>query len=494
MANGEHHPAKRIRYSPSADHAAIAPSKTEFMMLNPDCLLKLFEYLHLDDLNEIAGVNLMLQSLATYYFRLKHRHFNCLSLFRDAPVSIEQIKKLLSNFGDQIVSLHVSRNIFLQTKHISTDLLLWMKRYCSVNVKTLILEGFEMENRVAKSLTSFFQYIETLTLIDCDFQACIWWTAENLKQLKLKSTTFKWEKLYKAKFKQLEDVQFGDLFSDNASMVRFILSVPMLKRLSIVNCEVTSSVFWAVSELKHLEEFEFHRNERNHSRENFLIDLLHLKKLKQLKVLRLNCEKRSVQRLLNVFIENGVAIEHLELAYGRVDDATAQSISKLTALKTLKLIDMIGLVESHILQMTHDMQLLQELCVKTRAKISGLGIKKIVQRLSGLSFIKIDSPGFMLNAKTYTAMVGIVQKCVKQTGLSITIYSNGGQLEVSDEILQSPENAKWVLVRELDRDNNHIFPHYNTNTDDADDADDSDSDDPDDDEAFSDDEHQHDDD
>lgn len=67
-----------------------------------------------------------------------------------------------------------------------------------------------------------------------------------------------------------------------------------------------------------------------------------------------------------------------------------QSILKLTTIKTLKLNGLIDLFEPDILQMTNNLQLLEEFCVKTRAKISGFGIKELLQRSSDIESSEED--------------------------------------------------------------------------------------------------------
>lgn len=454
MANSEEHSVKRARYL--SEHVVL-PSKPSLLMLNPDCLLQLFAYLHIDDLIAIAEVNSTLKSWAKYYFRLKYRHFNCLSLMKDCPVSADQMKKVLSNFGDQIVSLNMPSNIFIKSRTICMDLLLWAKRYCSVNVTALTLEEIELKDHLRASLISLFKYVETLELINSDFTPFEWQFAENLKCLKIESTKVNWEQLSNTYFANLEDVHLMDTFISNQSLRRFISLNSTLKRLSIVNCGATAHIFDAVGQLKKLEMFEFLANGPNLHRRIFRENMGYLNSLNRLKLLRLNCEKQSVHCLLAGFVANGIAIEHLELVDGQIDDATTETISKMATIRVLKLNSMIDLVESHILQMATAIKQLKELWVRTPAKISQVCIRKIVQRSVELSLIKIDSPGFLLNAKTYNEMVSAVKKFPKQTSLGITVYSDGGQLLVSDNILRAPENEKWVIVRELNRKSNRIF-------------------------------------
>lgn len=457
MARIKPTPAKRTRLSANVKSSKIKPRKPSIMSLNPDCLLKIFEYLHLADISVLAKLNPTLKDLAIYFFRLKYKHFNSSSLTENGKISLKHFSKVIRGFKNHIVSLNLSSQDFLLSKRLYSDLLL---QASGENIKSLTLNMFNLRRKTGTTFSSLFERLDSLELNDCSFGSFDWSLFQDLKYLKLNSVICTWKNLY-TDFNQLEDAHFDYIYdSDDRSMMNFIRSTSTLKRLSITNCSYTTLIFSTIKRLQCLEELEFQWNHRTYWEEKFHKNVENLKFLKRLKVLRLHCESHSVHRLLQGFIDNGISIEHLELAYGQMDDQTVQSISMMNDIKSLKLNLMNGLTETHILQMTNGLKLLEGLCIQTNSRISELTIKTIVQRSEHLSSIKLHSPHFILNTDTYKTMIGIVKRRMNEIYLHITICSEDQQLMVPNEFLQVKENAKWVTVNELNRENGHFFNYY----------------------------------
>lgn len=423
----------------------------KLMHLNDDCLLTIFEQMDPNTLSHVAETCGRLKDLTRYQFRIKHTTFSTALLVEHGPPNIAMMKKILVNFGDLIKSLQLFCSLFGETPKTSYDLLKLVKRYCT-NLKTLTLEDFDTNQNMEK-LKSMFQPIETLVLDNCVLNMYDL-GASNLKALKIHGGGCLIH-IIDRNFAKLEQVEFEDVdyFRDSLVM-RFINQNPTIKRLSIVGCDMISTkIFAAISQLK-LEELEFHQYYRRRPDELFNTDLMQLASMATLKVLKLNCTKITVSCLLEGFVKNKIAIEHLELVNGVIDEATHKNIIKLKTIKTLRLNEMADLSNHHILIFVKELKLLENLHIKTVIKINQSTLRLMV-RDGNLKNLKIDSP-LILDIDTYNVMLATIQKL--NTRLDLTIYGNGNQLSVPGSIANGP-NEKWFTVKELNRNNNQIFSH-----------------------------------
>lgn len=279
--------------------------------LNDDCLLAIFGHMNPYTLSIVGAACSRLNDLARYHFRIKHSCFSTVSLVETGTLNLSMMAKILRGFGDLITSLHLSCGLFGQSNKMSYDLLKLVKRNCP-NLNTLTLEEFEVPQERVDKLTTLFRPIENLVLDNCTLVSTNLGSMHNLKTLKVQScgTQF-W--LYIGSFPKLEQMEFVDMdtVEDNL-LIRFVSQSPALKRLSVVNCEfVSTSVFEAISQLKQLEEFQFHQYYRRRPDQLFYADLMRLAAINSLKVLKLNCTKMSVARLIEAFVKNKIPIEHM---------------------------------------------------------------------------------------------------------------------------------------------------------------------------------------
>lgn len=423
------------------------------MHLNDDCLLAIFEQLDPSTLSHIAETCSRLSELARYQFRIKHTAFSTALLVEHGSPNIAMMKKILVNFGDLIKSLQLFCSLFGETPKTSYDLLKLVKQNCP-NMKALTLEDYNSSHNMEK-LKPMFQTIETLVLDNCTLNMNDL-GATNLKSLKIQGGGNS-SRLIDRNFEQLEEVSFEDLdYFDDSVVIEFIDQNPTLKRLSLVGCELLSTrICDAISNLKQLEELEIHQYYRRRSDELFNSDLMQLASMTKLKVLKLNCTKMSVSCLLEGFVKNKIAIEHLELVNGRIDDATHENIIKMKTIKTLGLNGMAGLIEHHILSFVKELKLLANLYIKTETRINRSTLRLMVRDGNQLSSVKIDSP-LLLDIDTYNAMLETIRKREHNTRLDLTIYGNEEQLGVPQSIANGP-NEKWFSVKELNRNHNQIF-------------------------------------
>lgn len=450
--------------------------KSSLLTLNADCLLTLFGYLSPVDLCSMAETCTALFNYAKYHFRLNHRNFDFASMFDGDLLDVNKATKLLSIFGDQIQVLKCSRDFFKDAQQsnlafddVSTELLQSIANNCQQIVKELALDGIHfIHNIMVDRMLALFNSLETLRLDQCTMYDVVWCDMKNLKTLKLTEVDGFEPYFWRAKFDQLETVEFNHLDINAENLTEFLLAVPTIKRLSIVKCEnIATTIFGAIKLLEHLEEFEFQLNRPNRSEEFHHRDLMYLLELKKLKVLKLYCSRKSVRQLIDGICEKNIALEQLELAHGLVDVATVEAIAKLKTIKVLKLNNMIEFVDYLLSPIANGMSQLEEFHIKTEAIITQFRIKEIVRSANRLACLKIDAKDFSLKLDTYNAILGAVKNRNDQIRLAVTIYSDGNQATLPENVLHGP-NEKWLSVNTLDRNANFLFQLYAWATDETD--------------------------
>lgn len=482
MAENEAPPAKRMRYNlrsatetmKSPPHAYMLRSthkiddnvhnsielprkcrKPTLLSINPDCLLKIFEYMNPIDLSAMAETCSTLNNYAKYHFRLKYKHFDFASIFDGDLLSVNMAKSLFRIFGEQIHSLKISCDLFKHERDVSTELLLLTAKYCRHIVKKLTLDGFDFApDTMRHRVKTLFNSVETLILENCCMCGIYLSNMKNLKVLKLDTVDSVQSHFLLVKFDKLEMVELKNLDICPQWLQDFVNSGPNIKHLSIVQCsKLSTSIFGSVKHLANLEEFEFQRNRTT----GLDSDLMYLLALEKLKILKLNCNQNPILQLIDGFRENNIALEHLELAHGQLDAATMEAIVKLKTIKVLKLNDMLGFAECSTLPIAKELDLLEELHIKTGANISQFRFKEIVREAKRLVCLKIDAPGFDIRHDTFLAILTAVQKRTDQNHLAVTIYGDKNQTCIPEVVLKGA-NEKWLKINKFDRTSNHLFP------------------------------------
>lgn len=425
----------------------------KLMDLNHDCILEIFRHTDIKTLSNVAKTCERLNDLARYHFRVKHHRMNLVSLFEHGAIRnpTQVIRKLLQNFGDLITSLCVSGNVLTRSPNMSNNVILFIHKYCC-SLKELIFEDFDLEENSINVFQMILKPIEFLSFDNCFLNGLEDLSHMNeIKSLKIHNT----DCILHGNFIKLETLDLANLdFLPNRTLENFLNSNKTIKSFSAVECmELSSTVFGAIGQLKQLEELQFQQN-RSRSETDFKNDLQHLTDLKMLKTIKLNCNGISVSQMLEEFVKKRIAIEHLELVNGQMDDATYKNISALKSIKILKMSKMIELAFHHVSGFGKELTQLEQLHLKTSVKITQYDIKRMLPYAERLSCLKIDTPNFAVDQNIYDEMLSIIQKREGSAKLEITIYGDDLQLSVPGQ-----QNTKWFSVKALNRAHNHIFPH-----------------------------------
>lgn len=461
-AAASHHNEKINLQSAKPQQSGGKPNVLE---LNTGDLHKMFDDMNLGELFSMAKKCKNLYISAKQHFRSKHGNFDFESLLDGDLLDVDKASKFLRIFGDQMHTMKISRDFFTNDED-PIKLLQSIADTCPNAVKVLTLDGFNFKHKDPMDdnrLKMLFKSIEMLTLNQCSMKKVTWCNMNHLKWLKMNRVEIFDSNFWEIKYNKLQVVEFVHVDVDVEELSDFIRSVPSLKRLSIVKCcNIDTSSFRHVKSLKNLEEFEYHLNQAVRSASLHRSDLLNLVRLKKLKVVKLNCDYQSVQPLLDGFHTAKIAIEHLELAHGKFDDATVQTIRKLETITQLKFNNMLGFADDSLVPIAVHLKRLEELHIKTEAKISLRRIVETVRAANQLKCLKIDANNFNINTDTYQTILTAVQNRADNKHLAIEIYGNKDQSTIPDDVLKGP-NEEWLKVNTLDRNTNELFPVYSSN-------------------------------
>lgn len=427
------------------------PRIEKLMDLNADCLMVIFQEMDPKTLSKVADTCDRLRNLAKYHFQLKHTDFDFESFgdaLRFATDRLDDAELFFRHFGDQIVSLKINSSTFVPFNNISNEILLLIKRYC-YQLKELKLDEFDLGSETTDIIGPLFNLLENLTLYDCSFIDCNLGPTENLKRLTLDGADCDlWSDILWQHYPKLESIRFVHArFLNNDAIVQFVNMNPTLKRVSFNDCYlISSSVFKAIGKLEQLEEFEYIYGgfSAELSYEN---DLNYLSSLRNLKVLKFDSfAPYSPHRLIEKFVINGIAIEHLMLRCNATgDDELFNNIAKVNTLKVLHLFDA-NLNEQHILNIVKSLKHLETLNIRSQKILTRYGITTVIQEAIRLTRLDIDVENFVLNLPTYLDILAIVQKREQITKLELTVYGTSEQLTVPNEVAKG-KNEKWLCVK-----------------------------------------------
>lgn len=467
---------------PSTSTSTYVPQLNglDLMELNDDCLLHLFTFLPPMTVANVAHVNVRLNKLIKRFIQTKYKiyfsqNFNLVAHNQTIPINLFVLQSFLYIFGQDIGTLTLNRNIFDETydKFESMGKIQNLIDIYCPKMKEMTLIGFGMCGLTHK----FYGRLESLTLDDCSVTRA-WINMPKLTVLKLSTVIFRrWPMEYVSRenrdwdfyqppkpiplpcnrFGQLKELRLIDVNLDNPAAEKLLKSNSNhLQKLSIVKCrEISPFIFGAVGKLSHLVEFEYKKKNLGNS------SFLPLLSLKKLKVLKLFHSSISIPDLVDCFITNRIKIEHLELGLSAFTAKAAESIQKMSTIKVLKLIEMNGLNESHILSMAGQLRELEELHINSKAFFTQNGIADIVRAASRLVCLKIDAPGFILNVEMYQTILTAIQERENPNKLEITIIGDVKQVFVPNDVLNG-QNEEWVIVKEFNRQEHSLDEDLNS--------------------------------
>lgn len=325
------------------------------------------------------------------------------------------------------------------------EVLCLINQYCSQNMNTLKLHRFN--GLQLGKVEPLLSHIKKLAIICCHSFRLSMPCLKNLETLHLVSCKdFSSDDFLNISFPKLKQIQLQEMDINNHTLDGIIALTPSLTTLSIIHCdEITSLIFNAVGRLQNLKIFKYRQHRRYHS-QGFLSNLVHLTSLRKLEVLKLDCSGASVLRLFEGLAATEVALEHLELTDGPIDDDIINSVIKLKSLKILSLFEMAGLKEVYIMRISKELKLLEKMQIKSRSNISPFAMKRIVRDATRLKCFDIEVPKFIFDQETYQAILAEVMSRPDRIKIELAIHGSDSQLTVPKETLKG-NNEKWLSVK-----------------------------------------------
>lgn len=456
--------SKVVKQKDVPDELLRDPPVEGLMVLDDYCLMEIFDILKPADLSKIAFVNKRLNALTKTYIQNKYhiRFAADFHLASDILINLDILETFLHIFGDEITALTLTRSSFDHTfnDYSSMAKILYFIQNCCTNLKEFTLKGFGTCGFNHK----FFEQLNAFTLEKCSVTRD-WCKMTKLEKLELNQVIFRRWPVYSHGYREyggyrqavpipvdcfgrLKVLRLIDVNMGNDVMKKLINSNRSLEVLSIVKClEVSDYLFEHLKNLSHLKELEFKKSPKT----SFPTFVRPLTIFKKLKVFKFTYSNYSVSELLNGFINNGVAIEHLELGGGRFDDASITCFEKLQTIKVLHLNGMFGLDETKMLSIAKNLKLLEEFQIKRSLAISRKGIVDFTREANRLTCLKVDSTGAEFNIETYQAILTAIQEHEHPTILELTVYKNGDESMLLNEILEG-QNEKRIVVKEVNRE------------------------------------------
>lgn len=434
-------------------------AEKNLMILNDDCLLKVFHLLKLADLCQVAFVNKRLNALIKRYIQTKY-HVRFEKKFDFIPyngrINVQVAKAFFQIFGDEIEELKLTRDSFDGTfddYNSMYQIFSSLEQHCTI-VKKFTLHGFGTAGLNCK----MFKHLSELTLEKCSVSRD-WCEMRKLKILRMSEVIFRqWPSHYSPPnhFDNLIEVRLTDVNFENYNVSTLLEKNPNIKILSVVKChEISSNFFTSLVHLKKLEEFEFKKQLASYSS----VALNELHKMTNLKVLKMSFNDAPATAFFKGFTKNGIAIEHFEFRGGRFNDETVSGIVKMQTLKILKLYEVANVKEPYILRIADELKQLEELHIEIcSAHTTKDTLKAILNAPNQLKCLKIlASGGFDLDMDTFQAILDTPQTRNKNNTLELTIYGDRKQsLSVPNEKMKG-KNGTWLKVTVLDRNTNHLY-------------------------------------
>lgn len=460
--------------------------------LNNEHLHRIYQYLSVNELCTVSKVCKRLKYTTEEYFSSKYKELNFKTLKGDNRwLKMKCVKQVLCCFGRLIESMEVSGRLFLVVwedgNELLRKLLKHIAKYCARTLKTLKIKSFYFLKNVFAALRRM-PLLESLTLKNCFFKTIRDWNVDSvvfgrLKELIVDNVANLMVHLNSC-YPLLEKIRLTRMKLDEEeedTFDIFIMNNSQLKVLVIDFCSGFSSVIFTVIAkfLKNLHELKFNQGVSvHHPATPYQENILSLAELKQLKVLELHCDSGSIAALLNRMNANGIAIDHLHLSFGLMDDETVNAIANMKSLKVLKLNQMTDLMNEHLIELAKKSLHLSDFHVKADKSITNHGIQEVLRHAKLLSCLRIQLPMFRLNSNLYAEVLDFRKlRPEKIVQLEMTIYADETQVLAPQNVIDA--NETFIKVIELQQDKIGIFNESyldDSSDDDGDDDEDSDSD------------------
>lgn len=357
-------------------NSASGEEAVKILDLNDDCLLEVFKYLNLLELNESAAVCKRFRQNARECFARSKK--NDLDLFVDIHRAGDTLDRVITkawsvlrNFGEFITRVKVdngNRTDYPYLKAMCSPAIIeLLVRYChTVNathgkaLRDLELFAFDFQDDFAHTMGPLIERLHTLTLRCCNIEGMflsLWpvWATE-LRELRLIGINVTWKRFdcLHQRFPKLVKIVLHYIYdlniSDIAKMLKFN---PQLKEIELNDCcslPFVGNTFVLIAEyVPEVETLNLISNRLHKNREC----IQHFAKLSKLKSLTLRIGSTDALSVIGTIAPANISLKYLciwELDFLTRADRVIDVISKFKRLETLKLQQVMGLSTPHLIE------------------------------------------------------------------------------------------------------------------------------------------------
>lgn len=404
-----------------------------------ECWRKIFEYLDVEQLCQMANVCKRFRTIAEQVVGEKHRKIT----FEGYSCKQAEFRRAMCKFGSLLTSIDAANGFFETGEHLDMQAVI---KYCP-NLEQLAVQGVTI---ICDEVKPLFSRLKSIWLIMCDFIGNKNDLFTNCPQLE----DFMFEAkepcgFVAKKFPNLKDLRFDCNYPGYVTFFPLIRLNPQVKRLHIMAEPEDIYINAVTTVMKQLEQLIIQPGYMASTPEiQTRKGLLELSKLKTLTALILNAGYETYAKLvgplMDSFAKQKVPIEHIDLTYFEINAKDIRSMAKLKTIKDLILHEVKHVSDADLIFVVNELPLLINLQLyfenATKAKLTVDGLAKMIKNgkqlrlitLSGVKGLKIDRSAFDKLAKAAQA-----RKADNKLTIDIVGHANTTKFNVPDSIQQA---------------------------------------------------------
>lgn len=412
--------------------------------LNEYCLMEIFmnEDLSVADLCSVGNVCSDFRAVAKRVFSIK-----------SPVISSNDIPNwsLFRLFGPEIKSIELD----FDNEGVANRMLGLMATYCSgptFALNRIKIWDWKMKAEFIEGLKPIFSRIQVLNIYVAPNDGTVFNLLSNCNELiDLQLACVDFGGISKIVFPKLESLHIEETSGLNDYIInRFSESHPQLKKLTIESWsgKLTPKAFRNLG----LNLSEFHLLGNIEISTPYVDSMLdHIKRLKNLKSLVLNCSSLPADRVLTALIEGEISLGEIHLTNFKYDSTFSKGIKALKHLKMIKFSNGDWEDENLFVEMVKSLPQLQSIYLDNFGDVTVEQIKVLVKLAPKLEHIVLGvTDGESMDCDDFTSILKSVKGRPNQTKLKIELYCCLFKLNIP-EIMQK-ESREWLEI-EINVDN-----------------------------------------
>lgn len=378
-------------------------NEVPLLLLDDDCLLKVFEHLELKEFCSMADVCKRLRTITATAFHVK---FQQLDFFEQNQLLF---RRVMRKFGHLITSLNISKSI-LAPNDVNA-----IKKY-GRNLDQLSMAMVKIDCDAFKPI---FARLKCLCLENFTFignQSQLYSVCTELRELHIDAS--KYFDMPKCSFPKLNSLRFDCRYTWKRQHLWELLRLnPQIGRLHILALADDEVIENVVQYAKNVEELLIAPattcKQPNRQTRQGLVNLANLKSLKKLSLEATNNDySESVDVLADAFSNKKMAIEYLCFESFDIARLDLDNILKLKTLRHLVLGSFEEIIDKELILITKELPLLEKLRIDIEfsdlAVITTAGLIDMISFGKRLSYLGINGVRYIdIDQNTFKALVNV---------------------------------------------------------------------------------------